>query len=262
MMPRRLEPRRLLGRITAPRILVASVPKAGTHLLTRTLSLFPQLRLGTILVGHSPEEQVSRLSSIRRGQVAVTHSGPSSALDELLDQRDIRVLFILRDPRDVCVSFMHWVTYKDKQNPHRPYFAALPHDGARLMATIVGMAEEAKKPGAWWDDIHTEMSKRLPWRSHPRCWTVTFEALVGSKGGGDDPTQLASVTQVAQHLNLALTDHDIQYITDHIFATTTTFRRGQIGDWSNHFRRAHKDKFKSIAGQLLIELGYEADLDW
>jgi hypothetical protein len=175
---------------------------------------------------------------------------------------DLRVLFIYRDPRDICVSYMHWVTYIDKQNAQRPYFAALPDDDARLMATITGMAEEAKKPGVWWDDIDTEMRKRLAWRSRPRCCTVSFEELVGAKGAGDDETQRVTLRKIAKHLDVGLTDRDMQHITDHLFSKTTTFRRGKIGDWPNHFKPAHKQAFKTIAGSLLIELGYEKDLTW
>lgn len=39
-------------------------------------------------------------------------------------------------------------------------------------------------------------------------------------------------------------------------------RRGISGDWKNHFSPAVKQKFKEIAGEALVELGYEKDLDW
>jgi sulfotransferase 6B1 len=42
-----------------------------------------------------------------------------------------------------------------------------------------------------------------------------------------------------------------------------TFRKGQSGDWRNHFTDAHKRDFKeTAAGELLIELGYEKDANW
>lgn len=41
------------------------------------------------------------------------------------------------------------------------------------------------------------------------------------------------------------------------------FRKGIIGDWRNYFNDRDKEQFKaSRAGQLLIELGYEANNDW
>lgn len=40
------------------------------------------------------------------------------------------------------------------------------------------------------------------------------------------------------------------------------FRKGAIGDWQNHFSEEHKQLFKSIAGEQLINLGYEKDKNW
>ena len=41
-----------------------------------------------------------------------------------------------------------------------------------------------------------------------------------------------------------------------------TFRKGKTGGWRNHFSDEHKQIFKDITGDLLIELGYETDNDW
>ncbi len=43
---------------------------------------------------------------------------------------------------------------------------------------------------------------------------------------------------------------------------TAEWRKGVSGDWRNHFTNEDKSMFKSIAGELLVELGYEQDLDW
>ncbi|MEO0975506.1 MAG: sulfotransferase domain-containing protein, partial [Pseudomonadota bacterium] len=39
-------------------------------------------------------------------------------------------------------------------------------------------------------------------------------------------------------------------------------RKGVAGDWVNHFSDEDKARFKAIAGDLLITLGYEKDDDW
>ncbi|WP_408006224.1 sulfotransferase domain-containing protein [Pseudalkalibacillus sp. A8] len=41
-----------------------------------------------------------------------------------------------------------------------------------------------------------------------------------------------------------------------------TFRKGLIGDWKNEFDLEVTNAFKEVAGSLLIELGYEKDLEW
>jgi len=43
---------------------------------------------------------------------------------------------------------------------------------------------------------------------------------------------------------------------------TSHLRKGVAGDWRNHFSERVKDEFKKTFGSLLIETGYERDLEW
>ena len=40
------------------------------------------------------------------------------------------------------------------------------------------------------------------------------------------------------------------------------YRKGVAGDWVNYLTGANKDSFKQRWGQLLVDLGYEQNLDW
>ncbi|MCB9897023.1 MAG: sulfotransferase domain-containing protein [Planctomycetes bacterium] len=40
------------------------------------------------------------------------------------------------------------------------------------------------------------------------------------------------------------------------------YRKGVAGDWKNHFEPEHVAAFKERQGALLVQLGYEDDLDW
>jgi hypothetical protein len=44
--------------------------------------------------------------------------------------------------------------------------------------------------------------------------------------------------------------------------TESHFRKGVIGDWKNHFEQTHVQRFKEIAGEALVRLGYEQDNEW
>jgi hypothetical protein len=37
---------------------------------------------------------------------------------------------------------------------------------------------------------------------------------------------------------------------------------GRSKRWASHFSEADKDFFKQIAGQILIDFGYEQNMDW
>jgi hypothetical protein len=40
------------------------------------------------------------------------------------------------------------------------------------------------------------------------------------------------------------------------------YRKGQAGDWINHFEPVHVERFKELYGDLLLRLGYEDSMDW
>jgi tetratricopeptide (TPR) repeat protein len=40
------------------------------------------------------------------------------------------------------------------------------------------------------------------------------------------------------------------------------YRKGQPGDWRNHFDSSHIDCFKKLYNPLLLKLGYETNEDW
>ncbi|MDH7913710.1 sulfotransferase domain-containing protein [Winogradskyella sp. SYSU M77433] len=44
--------------------------------------------------------------------------------------------------------------------------------------------------------------------------------------------------------------------------TTSFLRKGIVGDWKNYFNEDAKSIFKKHHGEILIELGYEKDLNW
>src|SRR5215203_5415770 len=45
-------------------------------------------------------------------------------------------------------------------------------------------------------------------------------------------------------------------------ASSSFYRKGIAGDWRNYFSEEDRRVFKEEAGELLIRLGYEEDLDW
>ena len=62
---------------------------------------------------------------------------------------------------------------------------------------------------------------------------ASFERLSGRKPGGED------------------------YVLDF-----KKQRKGVAGDWRNVFTKTDKHVFKETAGDLLVDLGYEKDLNW
>jgi hypothetical protein len=92
---------------------------------------------------------------------------------------------------------------------------------------------------------------------------VRFEDLVGDLGGGSKKAQYQLIKHLAGHLRLTLRMSDIERIAEASYSSRSpTFRKGQMGTWKAELTAEHKEAFKNIAGDLLIDLGYEQDLSW
>jgi hypothetical protein len=174
----------------------------------------------------------------------------------ILRKQNYKTLFIYRDPRDQLVSFMFYmIKYQYLWTGAR----GRSHD--ELITNLIETASFAgNSPPA--RGIAGLYRSYLPWFNEPHVLAIRFEDIVGSQGGGSDEGQLFMVRAVAEHLGLSVSDEKIATLANELFGGTVTFREGKIGSWKKHFSENHKKRFKEVAGQLLIDLGYESDLNW
>lgn len=250
----------LLARINGPKILMNSIPKAGTNLMERTLMLFP----GIVFSGHRTILDWNALSArsekkirrIRRGQFENAHLPAHNSLLELVARNDIRVIFMVRDPRDVIVSHAKYVSEIDTTHPSHKVVASMATDSDRLMAVIRGVDgfiapvdELWRRYDGWFYDRNTLV--------------VRFEDLIGERGGGNKIAQLRVVASVSSHLGIDLGREKRELIASAVFSSNSpTFRKGVIGGWRDYFTSEHVEEFKSRTGDLLVRLGYEASGGW
>ena len=253
----------LLGRESpVPPVLSNSIPKAGSNLLLRCLELMPGLVYTRVHLDiHTPPKQLSRvLRSLHRGEFATAHLPYTPEVAQVLRQQGIASFLMVRDPRDVVVSHIYWVTHKYTAGRLHPYFRDLPDDNARLMASIRGTPP--MKDGFRLEDVGTRFRSYLAWVD-AGSFLLRFEDLIGPAGGGSEERQRETIRRMGDHLGLALDETQITTIAQNLFDPhSPTFRKGRIGDWRQHFTQAHKEAMKEVAGDVLIALGYETNMDW
>jgi sulfotransferase 6B1 len=253
------------------------MPKAGTHLLASLLDELPEMRYSGVHHGLNqfrayPGDPLNdgsgadwarlraSLSKVGQGQYVTGHFPAASPLFQVLDELEYRPILILRDPRDMAVSHVFYVMGLPRHPLHQRY-RALPDMNARMMAYITGSEGDGWGPAT--RPVDARLREYLPWADEPGCLVLRFEDLVGSRGGGESGRQLLAIEAVARHVDRPLLAKQVDQIALRIFSTgSATFRRGEIGDWKNHFNDAHKAAFKEGAGELLIRLGYETDDAW
>lgn len=100
------------------------------------------------------------------------------------------------------------------------------------------------------------------WNDSRHFVSTRFEDLIGVHGGGEFGVQCEKIRKIAAHVSLGLNEREIKHIAKTMIGNSYTFRKGVIGGWRSVLSDEHKDEFKKLAGNLLIELGYEKDLDW
>lgn len=251
-----LTPRKLRYRVAnsgAPRVFTVSVPKAGTHLLERALCLHP--RLHRKLLPTVSEGNIGRfngldglLAKLRPGQVVASHLRFKPGYPAILDSQGARGIFLIRDPHDIVVSQVHYVS-KRADHRHHDVFAKLPDMKARLRVAIAGDPEQHVS------SIGERLDFFAGWLD--TCLVVRFEDLVGPKGGGDLDRQMAAVASLYDALSMDPDDDTVASICDRLFSSDSpTFRQGAIGGWRDFFDPALEALFDETVGDRILAYGY------
>ena len=269
-----------------PRMFLVGPPKSGTHLLSDCVSMLPRTTFSGrrfvlhdyLADGEDPRrepftfaEPRPRLNVVRTtrflqacapGMFVTSHARWNPLLQPILEDLGYRTVFLLRDPRDIAVSLASYILREPHHNLHRYHAQYLDNGDDRLMAVITGF--DAPDEDTWSQpSIGEDLSGYLPWMRDGRALVVRFEDLVGERGGGTADLQLSRIKAIADHLQRPVDEATAAEIAQRMYSrSSATFRKGEIGDWRNHFTDEHRDAFKKVAGDLLIQLGYEDNLDW
>lgn len=247
-----------------PKVLSNSVPKSGTNLLSRCLDLMPGLTHTQIWMNRPQgvADLRARLQRVYPGGYIKGHVVYRPPYARLLQELGLKTLLIVRDPRDLAVSLLHWVTYKNKEHRLHPYFSHLADDDTRLLAIIHGVPAGRLGTQRELEPINRYVGDFLPWIDRGAC-LVRFERLIGPAGDGSRQRQFDEIRKIAAYLEIPLTDVEAEQIAANVFSTSSnTFRKGQIGNWTDHFKPVHVDAFKEVAGDLLVAMEYEVDGNW
>lgn len=286
------------------RLLINSMPKSGTHLLTQVVDLLgyqdfgrhdsvwlkvkDRLGLGSpVVLAHLRVKRnwKRRLMAAMAGgasgqtlpidvtlpvQVPVTlaqawlHAIPpgyylsghlmwTETTAELVRSAGLKNLLIVRDPRDVLVSFVHFVTRPE--HVLSKDFLSLAPDQRLILAVEGGHGPHSGAPIV---GLRQAFAAILDWRRDPDVLLVRFEALIGERGDGSGAAQRSAVREICQFLDLSADDSLIDHVCQHAFDTNAaTFRRGKIGAWEDELNPSQIDwcteRFAPILEQLSVQ---------
>jgi len=255
-----------------PTLLGISFPKSGTHLLDQILLGFSNVAPfakrvhsfyaeyeGESGLKRSPEQALAWLDALRANggrDVASAHIFARPEAVARVCSPAFVPYFIFRDPRDVVVSHVFYVTDMEARHVHHDYYQSLPDFNARLTVSILGRPDA----GIEFSNIADRFAPYLGWIDQPEVLTIHFEDLIHDRA--------ATLTQIMDHLlTRAPLRATRKLILDSLETSinpkkSPTFRSGKTGEWKKHFTDEHKKIFKAVAGDLLVKLGYEKDEAW
>jgi hypothetical protein len=276
------------------RVLVNSLPKSGSFLLSKAVELFgyrdyyeakqkdtprffnyrevrdalakkqePSVKPDetSICVGSQtplyvrPNTFRHWLSAVADGWYIAGHVSYSPALSPILAELNYRHVFIIRDPRAVVPSLLSFIL--DTRGLPEPHYLEpdfKPMSPAQRIHLILE-GGYASEAGVEVKNFAHVYRTMLAWQNDPDCLLVHFEDLVGEQGGGSAEKQKEAVRKIAAHLGFPF-DH-IAEVAEKIYnPSAPTFRIGQIDSWKRSMDPEAANRVSEYCEPLCREAGY------
>jgi hypothetical protein len=190
---------------------------------------------------------------------------------------EARVIHIIRDGRDQAVSMLHHVwnrstdqggvqTLKPGEFERREVYR---QDPQKLLQKGEGVFTEERLRGAArsWNSRVGKTAEDGPALLGPNYTEVRYEDLL--ERPNEEVERLAGFLgadtrgkAVQQAVGAASFEKLSKGRERGQEDTSSFYRKGVAGDWRNYFTARDKEIYKEEAGELLIRLGYERDLNW
>ncbi len=243
-------------------ILVNGAPRSGTTWTVSMVAAVPGYRK----IGNF-QHNLQRYETVKPGDVIHGHDHYSEPLRDALKLHKVGFILTMRDPRDQVVSRLFHI----RRTPNHAWQIQLQNmsNDEGLMACINGL-DPKTFPGVI---AHSNITKS--WlTNYPEGVVVRYEDLLA-----DTERAMAFIFSRLEIdvpepvLKLIVHRKNFQRMTagrkfwqqgrkPGTEAPTSHIRKGITGDWKNHFKPEHVQRFKELAGDFLIEWGYEKDLNW
>jgi hypothetical protein len=251
-----------------PPLLCNSIPKSGTNLLVQLLQALPAVVSYDSLILDGPAHTLKRrgsaylqgqLAQLAPAECAMCHLEYSQEIAEAIAAAGAAHFFIIRDPRDVAVSELHFLSRMAFWHAAYPYLTALPSDTERLDAIINGFDLNG---GIHYPSIAEKLAAYRGWLAHDNICTVRFEELA-------TPDNAAAIRRIASHFTQAT--HAVQDIRLDDLVTTLqraidprkskTYRHGKSGGWKAAFSESQLRRLYDTAQHEFIAYGYDMDAE-
>ncbi len=223
-------------------VFLMSIPKAGTHMLIRLFGLMGLKRS----YDRAPRPGTWSTPFGYEYHAPCRELLANDAFDPQGRQLLFRspAIFVYRNPLDIIVSELDW--FKKDEHAFSGYLNYFPDEKKRLNQLI----HEDTVMGSIRDRIH----RYIGWMMFNNVIPVSYEELVGSRGGGCDLQQAESIW--ALQLKLHISGSPQEYAKQLYDQSSATFSKGRIGRHLEYFGDEHFALFDRLPQDFMQTLGY------
>jgi hypothetical protein len=200
----------------------------------------------------------AELSGIPAGTLSGPLYGFSAEAWESVAAFGDRALVVLRDPRDIVVSWVYSAAYSHRENE---LFKAIREPLLRMDTT-----QRMLMFAAWFGRLVGSFRSWTGRRDSGDEMITSYERLVAH--------QTREFSRIVDFFGWRVPADSLQRVLErHSFETRSGrrrgeenthshFRQGEPGDWRRHFDSTSGLYFERVAPGLLAQLGYEDDPEW
>ena len=235
------------------KILLTSIPKAGTHLLMAVLQQYTGGRLISLGEGRAVDEWNRRVpltidfleekdALVRPGDIMWGHVTPDAERVRFFEDRGYVIFLNIRDPRDVVCSRLNQAMGQETDQYHE-VVASLSDTQERVDQII--------RHYTTWDDVSIgeTFERYRRWEESARVTTLRYERLVGPEGGGLSGAQLSEMRKLESSFGLI----GVPMIYRRFMARRIYNGEGRIGRHRELFTERNLTLFDEMFSQDLLD---------
>lgn len=246
-------------------LFVNSLPKSGTYLLHNILcNSLCVLDYGNFIASRPTLTYKKReFSSLKKlfknsfkNEFCLGHLEYSKEANLFFTDSNIKMILVIRDPRDVVISESKYLTHSNIYHKLHKYFKNLTSEHERINFAIHGNSY-LKNCDVEFLPINKRYQCYVDWISNYDCLVVKYEDLIGNHRDTIIKKILIFLSKSYKlDNNLDDTLNNIKHSLEY-GEKPHTFRDGKAGTWRDILSEKQKKWFLSEMYDELILLGYE-----
>lgn len=254
------------------KIFINSLPKSGTHLVTSLLEATGEIKsagrhLRTVdfdinesgrTFALDVDKFVKEESRVRGKQYFSAHFPWDKNIEAVFDGSKMKILNVIRDPRDMIVSRYHYIMDLKRHFLNEFLTNHYDSDEDRILALINGPPVDAVSAPDKFLPYKITLERFEGWQKSPFVMTVRYEDIIGPRGSGSLEVQYETIRRLLEFVGVEVNDHEIEnLIPKFLGVNTATMRSGTSGEWKAKLSEAAQVAVNRELRDVILRMGYE-----